>query len=119
LNAVDFHKLDKKQLRIMQQMQAVDTMKQVAVPLVNNPAMQLLAFCVAVEALQKIEFDFKRTVVVPTLDGNKYVKLRDPQPLINNNLGVVLEGSAMLSSLITHLGKSKVITRLIITSPAG
>ena len=111
--------LNKKQLKAIQQMQIVDTAKQLALPMVNNPAMQLLGFCLAVEAFQKINFDFKRTMVIPTLDGDRVIQVSNPQPLINANLGGVLEGSAMLTSLISNLGNSKIIEQLIGSSSGG
>jgi len=117
--ATELNRLDKRQLKAIQQMQLVDTAKQIALPLVNNPAMQLLGFCLAVEAFQKIEFNFKKSMVIPSLEGNKVIYVNNPQPLISDSLGSTLEGASMITALINGLGNSKVIEQIIGSSSGG
>lgn len=106
-------KMDKRQIAAIKQMQAVDTVKQIALPLVNNPAMQLLAFFVAIEALQKTEIGFKRHILIPTLDGNKYVERTEYAPLISDSLGTSMEATGMITALINGLGNSKLIEQML------
>lgn len=113
---MDLQKLDKRQLKTLERLHARETLKQLfsqnVSPLVNNPAMQLLAFVTAVEVLQKWKVDWRTPVVVPTMSGNEVVYVHDFRPVISEGLGSVLEGAALLSGMITALGKSDVIEKL-------
>lgn len=112
----NIEKLDKRQLKTLERMHSRETMthlfRENVSPLINNPAMQLLAFVTAVEVLQKWKVDWRSPIVVPTMSGSEVVYVHDFRPILSEGLGSVLEGAALLSGMITALGKSDVIEKL-------
>lgn len=104
--------LEKLKLKVDQERYYTNQLANTIGPLVSNPAMQLLAFVVVIEILQRVKFDFGTYQTIPTLNGPQTIKIPNYSALITPQLGTILEGGALLTGLISSLGKSDVIEKL-------